>query len=503
MANSLYHGSGTTQSPWMSSLESSRPAVNENATVDVCIVGAGIAGLSCAYTLAKAGKSVIVLEAGEIACGETERTTAHLTAVLDSQFSELKRFFGLDGMRLAGESHSAAIDYIEKIVKDEGDNCDFERLDGYLYAPKGESLDSELACARAIKALVVERVDAPPVQLWEGGTCLRFSNQGQIHPIKYVNLLIKAIEKYGGKIYCHSRVTELKGGKDCHAKTANGITIHARAVVVATNMPVNDRVIIATKQAPYRTYVVAIKVAPGSIPKALYWDTLEAYHYVRLSHDGDLLIVGGEDHKTGQQKDPGVCFQKIENWARARFACEEVSFRWSGQVIEPYDCLAYCGRNPIDFDNVYIHTGSSGNGITNGAIAGMLIPDLILGRKNPWEKLYNPARKTLTAANFYVEENLNVAAQYLQWVMPNEKISVDEIEPGCGAIIRNGMAPEAVYRDEEGKLHRLCGTCPHLGGIVKWNQVEKTWDCPCHGSRFKTNGDVVSGPANGPLKPVE
>lgn len=242
--------------------------------------------------------------------------------------------------------------------------------------------------------------------------------------------------------------------------------------------------------------------------RALYWDTLDPYHYVRLQpmKDGggeyDLLLVGGEDHKTGQASNTEERHASLEEWARERFpAMQRVEFTWAGQVMEAMDGLAFIGRNPLDKDNVFIVTGDSGMGMTHGTIAGILLTDLISGKENPWAKLYDPSRKTIRAAGEFVKENLNVAAQYADWVTGGDVSSADEIAKDDGAILRRGLTKLAVFRDDKGTLHECSAVCPHLGCIVAWNSSEKTWDCPCHGSRFDKLGKVIVGPANTDLTP--
>jgi Rieske Fe-S protein len=276
---------------------------------------------------------------------------------------------------------------------------------------------------------------------------------------------------------------------------------------VATNSPVNDRVVIHTKQHPYRTYVVGLRVTPGQVEKALYWDYADPYHYVRLQslgQSGEVLIAGGEDHHTGQKDDAEARWDRLERWTRERWPMAgEVEFRWSGQVMEPVDGLAYIGRNPLDEDNVFIATGDSGNGMTHGTIAGLLIADLLAGRPNPWADLYDPSRKSLRAAKDFVRENVQSQVGYAGWVTPGEVESVDAIAPGEGAVVRRGLHKIAASRDAAGTLTERSAVCTHLGCIVEWNSGEKTWDCPCHGSRFAPDGHVVNGPAKGGLAPSE
>jgi Rieske Fe-S protein len=354
-------------------------------------------------------------------------------------------------------------------------------------------------------------VDRAALREFDTGPALRFPRQGQFHILKYLAGLARAVEKHGGRIFTGTHVRDIDGGKrgaGASVTTSDGHTVKAGSIVVATNTPVNDRFVIHTKQAPYRTYVVALRVPKDSVPLALYWDTADPYHYVRLqSHgDHDALIVGGEDHKTGQADDMDERWRCLEEWTRARFPmAERVEARWSGQVMEPVDYMAFIGRNPADEDNVYIATGDSGQGMTHGTIAGMLIADLITGTPNPWEKLYAPNRVTLgmSSAMEYAKENLNVVAQYADLVRGGDVDSADAIEPGEGAVLRRGAKKVAVYRDEDGTLHERSAICPHLFCVVDWNHGEKTWDCPCHGSRFDRYGKVVNGPSIVDLPEVE
>ena len=254
-----------------------------------------------------------------------------------------------------------------------------------------------------------------------------------------------------------------------------------------------------TKQAAYRTYVVAFAVPKNSYSSFLLWDMPDPYHYARIvrgGDEGDLLVVGGEDHKTGQANDAENRFKKLEEWSEKHFEIlGPLAFRWSGQVMEPVDHLAFIGRNPMD-ENVYIVTGDSGNGMTHGTLAGILITDLIQGRTNPWEKLYDPSRKSIETAPTYIKENANVVGCMVSdWIAPGEAGKPEDIPPNEGAIMRKGLSKIAVFKDEDGGLHKCSAVCTHLGCVVQWNSGEKSWDCPCHGSRFDVEGDILNGPA--------
>ena len=515
MASAPYAGmhsdSGDTTSLWMATAEvPSYPALTADASTEVCVVGAGIAGLSVAYHLARAGRRVMVIDDGPIGGGETARTTAHLTDALDDRYFRLERMHGEDGARLAAVSHRDAIDRIEAICGDERIDCGFERLDGYLFLGGGDSEDDlarELDAAHRAGLESVEPLDRIPGVPFDSGACLRFPGQAQFHPLRYLSGLARAITRDGGAIHTGTHVEGFESRpRRPQVKTSAGHTVTANAVVFATNSPINDWVKIHTKQAPYRTFVIGCRVPRGSVPRALYWDTPHPYHYIRVHPDDasngahDILLVGGEDHKTGQRDDAEQRFRCLEEWTVARFPMvESVAYRWSGQVMEPVDYLGFIGRNPGDEGDVFIATGDSGQGMTHGTIAGMLIADLVAGREHPWARLYDPSRRSLRAAREFARENLNVAAQYRDYITPGDVTSVDEIPRGSGAIVRRGRHKLAVYRDDHGVLHERSAVCPHLYCIVDWNSAEKTWDCPCHGSRFDAMGNVVNGPAAAPL----
>jgi len=503
--------SGATQPSWFATAPA-RPAfgpLRENTTADVVIIGAGISGLTTAYLLGKEGKKVVVLEDGEIASGETGRTTAHLSNALDDRYTVLEKLFGEDGARLAAESHGAAIDQIEKNVADERIDCDFRRLDGYLFLPKDgdpQELHDELAAAHRAGLTAVEFLPDSGTEGFATGPCLRFPQQGQFHIIKYLNGLARAIVSQGGEIFTHTHATEISGSNPVCVTTTEQLEVRAQAVVVATNTPFNDRVVMHTKQAPYRTYALAGRIPKGSLTTALYWDTPDPYHYIRIQEvdqpaDYDLLVIGGEDHRVGEN-DPPARLACLEDWARTHFPqITQIDFRWSGEVMEPDDSLAYAGRNPLDRDNVYLITGDSGHGMTHGTLGAMLVRDLILGRANSWEALYDPNRVTLDKESLqeFVSHNAVVVKDYVELVTGSDVASADEIAPGSGAVLRHGLAKVATYKDPQGQVHECSAICPHLGCVVHWNSFESSWDCPCHGSRFDALGRLLMGPANSDL----
>jgi glycine/D-amino acid oxidase-like deaminating enzyme/nitrite reductase/ring-hydroxylating ferredoxin subunit len=478
-----------------------------DSLLDVVVVGAGMAGLSVAYHAALRGMSVAVVDKGLIGSGETGRSTAHLANALDDRYYLLERHHGRSGARQAAQSHAAAIADIERIVQLERIECGFARVPGHLFAAQpraaGErELRRELRAAqRAGLSVTAEPSFLPTLR---NRSWLTFADQAELQPLAYLAGLARAVARLGGRIFTRSRVLDIDSGhSEQRLRLAGDHTLRARAVVVATNSPINDRFTMHTKQAPYRTYVLAFDVDSGALPRALYWDTGDPYHYVRLSPDGGLLIAGGEDHKVGQSNAPERSWERLEAWTRSHFPmAREIRSRWSGQVQEPADGLGYIGKNPGSTGEVFIVSGDSGNGITHGAIAGLMLPDLIARREHPWARLYDPSRKlrALRTSDF-VRENVDVALHFVESLLPRGR-GENGIEPGHGRVVQRGGRHVALYVAMDGSRHECSATCPHLGCTVAWNRAERSWDCPCHGSRFDAYGKVMTGPALRDLTPL-
>jgi glycine/D-amino acid oxidase-like deaminating enzyme/nitrite reductase/ring-hydroxylating ferredoxin subunit len=476
---------------------------------DTVIVGAGIGGLSIAYELAEAGHKVVVVDRGKIAGGMTSRTTAHLAPICDDGLSSLIKLRGEDIARLFQKSQEAAVNRIEEIVAKHSIECNFRRLDGFLFPALGmktsearETVDTEYRAARQARANV-EKERGVPLRGFEKSPVLRYPRQATFHPLKYLKGLVVAIEKKGGRIFAHSPVVAVEEDEGrVMIETEDGAVVEAAQAVFATNSLFNDRVTIHSKMAPYRTYAMAFTIPSRSLPDRLYWDMADPYHYVRLNPGPgkiDYLIAGGGDHKSGAADDGDVRFEAIEAWIRQLVPQlgKEVH-RWSGQVLDTIDYCGFIGRNPGD-ENIYIATGDSGQGMTHGALAGLLLKDLITSTKNEWTAVYEPSRKTPAGIGNYISENITALKNFAEYVTPGELDSLDQLQPGQGAIVRDGLSKIAAYRDEKGKLMLRSAVCTHLGCHINWNGTEKCWDCPCHGSHFATDGSVLNGPAVKPL----
>jgi glycine/D-amino acid oxidase-like deaminating enzyme/nitrite reductase/ring-hydroxylating ferredoxin subunit len=494
---------------WMPAPDIPGKPVTDSRPADLVVIGGGIAGLSVAYEALLKGRQVTILDRGAIASGMTARTTAHLASALDDRYYE---FIGLRGeaqARLLYESLAASIDRIEEIASQESIACDFQRCDGYLFLGEGDEIDileKEIDACHKIGFTDVSWEKRAPFPTLDSGRCLRFPNQARFHPLKYLEGLARAILTKGGVFRPYTAVDEVtQDGASVAVKTRDGQTILARDVVCATNAPIAGRLTLQAKMAPYRSYAMSFEIPKGSATDALYWDTLDAYHYVRLQpgEKTDWLIVGGEDHKTGEADDAPIRFAGLEAWTKMRFGeIGAVTHKWSGQVLEPVDFAGYVGRDP-DNDHIYFVTGDSGQGITNGALAGILIPSLFEGGDHVWRELYDPARVSLKAAGTFVAENSTAVKSMAEHLGGPLLDSEDALQNGEGGLVRDGVNVIAVYRDDEGKAHRVSSKCSHVWCTVHFNSFERCWDCPCHGSHFDIDGKELNAPATAPLAPIE
>jgi len=497
---------------WLTSASSPQfPGLRASTTADVVIVGGGITGLTTAYLLAKRGVRVVVLERHRCASGETGRTSAHLTMVTDARLSELVKRLGRDHAQAVWDSGLAAIAQIDTIVREREIDAEFAWVDGYLHAPSqkdvhDDSLDvtADAALAREL-GFDAESMPAVPVMDRPG---IRFEHQARIHPLKYVAGLADAITALGGHIYEQSDVQGFS--EEPRSVTANGHTVSCDTVVLATHQPLGgfrsaaSAMLFQTKLALYTSYVVAGRVPHGRVPDALWWDTGNPYRYLRVAPQGDhdLLIFGGEDHKTGQHDDTEQCYRRLEARLVTIVPEVELAHRWSGQVIETPDGLPYIGRTA---EHEYSATGFSGNGLTGGTLSGLMIADAILGQPNPWTELFDPDRTALARGAWtYLKENADYPYYRIRDRFAGVATrSLRAVKRGEGGIVERHGAQVAVSRDAAGALTLHAAACTHMGCLVAWNQAERTWDCPCHGSRFATDGRVISGPATAPLAEAE
>jgi glycine/D-amino acid oxidase-like deaminating enzyme/nitrite reductase/ring-hydroxylating ferredoxin subunit len=473
---------------------SERSSLRGQIDVDVAVVGGGITGLTAALVLASSRREVVVVEAARIGGGTTGANSAHVTDVPDVRHRRLLNRFGEKTARVVLDRGRAALECIADLVSAESIECDFQRVPGYLFSEDDAQLIELEDEARAADHLGRPCVFSHNVPLpWPVAGAVIYPDQIALQPLRYALGLADLVTRRGGAIHEHSPVIGLREVNGAvRIETADGV-IGARHAILATHIPIGFA-LVQTEVAPYRSYLLSL-VAERSMPDGLFWDTAEPYHYLRRVDVGDasLVLVGGEDHKTGQEGDPLSRFTMLERYASARLGHTRIAHQWSAQLYEPADGLPYIGR-AAGTDNIYLATGFAGTGLVYGTMAGMELAAAIRGetRENP----FDPVRITLGAAPRLLSENVNVAVQWVGDRLSGGDVgSLREIPPGEGRIVRLAGRRRAVFRAENGTFHVLSPTCTHLGCQVRWNGAERTWDCPCHGARYEPTGAVREGPA--------
>lgn len=487
---------------WQSATRSHRyPGLMADKVVDVAIIGGGITGLTLALRLKEAGRSVAVLEMKSVAMGATGHSTGHLTSALDVNYTTLQAKFGRQGASEAAMKSRHAIEHIQAVIQEYVVDCEFRRTDGWRYTEKSnsQSIEDEFEVAKLL-GLDVDLLDKGPLPFM--GRSLRFSGQAMFHPVQYVQALAKLVDGDGCHVYEDTRVDKVVVGEPCELHVGP-LVVRATQIVHASHTPIGVVLPLQLRVAPYMSYVIGVRI-DGEIPSDLYWDTAEPYHYLRpvYTASGPLLLIGGEDHKTGQEPDTSARFLALEAYARARFPVNEIARRWSGEVFEPVDGLPYIGRLGSE-QNVFAATGFAGAGLTMGTVAALDIGRLILSGEASTSLLRPQRYKPVASAPNFLRENANVAWHMIADRVPGAGMPrVEEIPNGQGRIAVVEGSQTAVYRAPNGQLHFLSPVCPHVGGIVQWNATAASWDCPLHGSRFSPTGEVLAGPACEGLRAV-
>ncbi|GAB1316980.1 Rieske domain-containing protein [Madurella fahalii] len=527
------HTSGGTDPVWVHKQPYSAlpqfPALAQDLSTDVCVVGCGIAGIHTAYELVARGKHVVMVEARDALSGESGRTSGHLTNDLDDGYLEIAKKHGEGGARIAAESHAWARDRIGELSKELGIECEYRKLRAYDVSQYGRGSDSwegemkelrEEADMQARLGIETRFDENLTVRGWTGKPDQRggliAENQATFHPTKYLAGVLAWLKQQPNfQCYTRTRVMSVHekgvellgmGHKSVEIKTESGHTIKAEYAVEATCIPL-QKLSIITELEYYRTYCIAVRVPRGSVEDCLLYDNAEEYKYVRLTacdDKDDYLVVGGCDHKVGQEETLPR-FDELETWTRERFTqAGTVDYRWSGQIFEPVDYMAFIGKNQGN-DKVYIVTGDSGDGLTHGVLAGRLIADEIDGVSNKWASLYSPKRlgSILKSLPSMVSHDLQINTQYKRFLQ-TDITDIEDLVPGSGGVLNPATGkPLAVYKDENGHVHKYSALCPHLKGVVCWNDAEKSFDCPVHGSRFSKDGVCINGPAKANLPPAD
>jgi glycine/D-amino acid oxidase-like deaminating enzyme/nitrite reductase/ring-hydroxylating ferredoxin subunit len=493
---------GKNTSLWVDTApETDYPVLKPGLHVDVAVLGGGIAGLTTALLLKRDGAKVAVVEAGRVGGGVTAYTTAKVTSLHGIQYQAVESSFGADGARVYAEANEAGLERVAQFVDELEIDCDFRRKPAFTYAEEEQDRgkierEVEAAGRAGLAATYTEDTDLP----WPVAAAIRVDGQAEFHPRRYLIELAEAIPGAGSHVFERSRALAVAGGKEhVRISTTRG-ELTADQVVVATHFPFLDRGGYFARMHPERSYGLGLYLASGAVPpQGMYLSTESPSHTVR-SHptaDGEMVIAGGESHKTGQGGDTAARVARLERWARERFDVRSIEYRWSTQDNMPVDGVPFIGRLAPFQKRLWVATGFMKWGLTNGTAAGMILTDLIGGRANPWASLFDSTRfKPLASAKELVKENANVGVHFVGDHLGRPDVrSVDQLGPGEGGIVRRGAGKVAAYRAEDGTLHAVSAVCTHLGCQVKWNGAERSWDCPCHGSRFDVTGRVIQGPA--------
>lgn len=497
------------QPRWLDENRHEFPQLTSNGDYDVVVVGGGITGLTTAARLKAAGKTVCVLERNRIGGGETGHTSAHLAAMQDLKLTEIANSFGKDVARLVWAAGVIAIDTIEAIVHQQSIHCGFQRIPGILHAAFGGTRDERSDLRNEAEFAQELHIDCQYrdniVGLEKPGVV--FADQARFHPVQYLDALAQSIPGAGCNVFENAEVESVEGEPPV-VKVGNH-SLRCGHVVLATHVPMMGKTgliyatLMQSKIYPYSTYVVQGTAPAGRIPDALLWDTNDPYYYTRLipGEAADTVIFGGADHKTGQVVETEKQFAQVESTLLDQFPFVDVTGRWSGQVIETNDGLPYIGETA---KHQFAATGFSGNGLTFGTLAGLMACDWVLGRENPWQKLFSVDRKNLWAGTWdYLKENIDYPYYMVQqWLTEGRSKAADRLGPGEGQVILRDGHRIACACDDKGVCHEVSAVCTHMGCLVRWNKAEQTWDCPCHGSRFSMTGEVIGGPAEAPLEPV-
>lgn len=491
---------GENISPWQVNLDNQpTPAGAEIEKIyDCIIIGAGITGITAALILRKAGKETLIVDAHNAGYGTTGGTSAHINTFADTTYAEAASAFGEKGAELFAGAINSGFDLIRKNIESYHIDCDFEEKPGFVYAEDEDQVKQlqDLYDGTLKVNVPIFYTDDVPVPI-PFKRAVMLPGQAQFHPMKYTQALLQEYIKAGGRVLEDTKIEEIKSEDGIHSAVSGDNIYKSKNVIYATHIPPGINV-FSFRCAPYRSYVIAVKLKSDNYPKALIYDMREPYHYFR-SHviDGqELLLIGGNDHKSGHD-DPEKAFDDLEQYARKFFDISSVEYKWSSQYYIPVDGLPYVGQIPLYAEGIYCATGYNGNGMMLGSISAQILADTILGKTNPYAEIFSSTRiKPIDGFTEFVNENADVVYHFVaDRLAVHEMESIKNLKPGNGEVIKLNGRKIAAYRDEDGEIHALSPVCTHAGCIVNWNTEEKSWDCPCHGARYDFEGRVLNGPA--------
>lgn len=491
---------GRAESYWMATTqESNYPALSGDIRVDVAILGGGIVGITTAFLLKEAGaSSVAVIEADRILDGVTGHTTAKVTSQHHLIYDYLLSKFGRRQAKQYAESNQVAIEKIASIVNSRNIACDFVRKPAYVYAGSKESTGkilNEIEAAKSLGLPASYREELPlPFKTYGS---IRFDNQAQFHPRKYLCALAREVAGEGCQIFEKTRALKIEGNGPITITTDRG-TVLAQKVIQATHFPINDKPgFMFQRLYQSRSYALGVRIR-DPFPQGMFISAEEPVRSLRsqpTAYGGDLILVTGEGHRTGEGNHEIDHYQNLKNWIRSVYSVSSIDYHWSTQDTMPVDNVPYIGPLPSSSENSFVATGFRKWGMTTGTVAAMILTDLIFGKANAWEEIYDPSRfKPVESAKNLISQVAEATKGLVgDRILPTRKKESD-IVPREGAIVEIAGERVAAYRDHDGVLHTLDPSCRHMGCIVSWNDAEKTWDCPCHGSRYYAEGGVIDSP---------
>lgn len=501
---------GASPSLWQDTTENYR--INSQVPIsdtlfDVIIAGGGITGITTGLLLQKAGKSVLIAEAQTVGFGTTGGTTAHLNTSVDSPYHEVQKKFGEKNAQLLARAISEGLALVEKNIKECDIDCGYKKLDGFLFSQDDDQTKEleDILKGTLEAGVAAEWSDTIPVPI-PFDKAIRFPGQATFHPTRYTSAIARAFEKAGGVILQQCRVTGVEEGNPHTVETSYG-NFKAHHFIYATHIPPGVN-LLHFRCAPYRSYVIAAKLKrEEDYPDALAYDMQDPYHYYRTQEiDGELyFIAGGEDHKTGHEENTEGCLRRLEAYLRQHFNIDSIVNKWSSQYFEPADGLPYIGNLPAHPENMYVATGYGGNGMTFSSVAAITLTDIIVKGESEYQELFDPNRiKMVAGFSKFVKESADVAGKFIKKILPAEKLKeLADLARGEGKVVNFEGQKVAIYKDDTGQIYALNSACKHIKCDVAWNGTEKSWDCPCHGSRYSYTGEMITAPARKDLDVIE